>query len=247
MNNFVWTFEDVQEIGDNYNSNNSSNIKDVISNTINNFKSKLLGILSPNITKTIKKEKIVDFYDNKKTKSILLTNEEKSVLFTKLTRNKADISKLKNNLLWERNLLSHFEKIAKFIPGWAITVRYKLNKNIKEIEDKLIELEIQNLKINDKLNPFEKDKKAWDKNIFNNDNIDSNNVIKKLSIEEKMDNNIAKLETKLDFEKKLYTRFQNLSWNHDEEIKKIQYNIDEITDNLIKLKIQKLKMSKPKK
>lgn len=244
MNNYTWTFEDVLELWDNYNSNNSSNIKNIVSDTINKFKSKLLGIISTNTPKNTKNHRVVNSYDTKNTRSVFLTSEERSELFTRLTRNNADISKLQNNLKWEKNLLSHFEKIARFIPGWAEKIMKWLKDKITNIEDMLIKLEIQNIKINSKLNPFEKDNLEWGWNIFN-----ANNKVEKVNMTQidRIDANIKRLKTKLEFEKNLRTYFQNLDGNHLEEIDKINKSIKEIEDHLITLEIQKLKISQTKK
>ncbi len=244
MNNYTWTFEDVLEIWDNYNSNNSSNKKNIVSDTINKFKSKLLGIISTNTTKTTKNHKVVDFYDAKNTRSVFLSSEERKTLFTRLTRNQADISKLKNNLKWEKNLLWHFEKIARFIPGWAEKIINWLKNKITQFEDMLIKLEIQNIKINAKLNPFEKDDMDWESNIFN-----ANNKVEPVNVSqlEKIEVNIKRLKTKLEFEKNLLAYFKNLSGYHKDEIEKFNNSIKEIEDHLIALEIQKLKLTQTKK
>lgn len=254
MNIHVWTYDDILEQDNNH---NSFKLKDIVNNTINKFKSKLLGIITPKDKKTmnrnnivtltnsesIEKENIANINNPKTNKKLFLSNDDRKILFNKLTINLSLISNFEKELKWEKNLLSHFELIKRFIPWWAEKVINNLNKRIAEIEDKLIELKLKNIRINSKLDPFEKDNIDWKKNIFNSEN---RVPFVEKSLEEKININITRLKSNLNLEKWVLNYYENLAGNNEEDIKNVHLNIKILEDHLITLEIQKIKIGNKK-
>ena len=254
MNGYFWTYEDVHDKDNNVNNDNSLNFRNVVGNTINKFKSKLLDIITPKNTKPMKRYNIGTLNNSKSTeqkntanlnnsktnRKLFLSNDERKILFDKSIINLWLINNFEKELKWEKNLLSHFELIKRFIPWWAEKVINNLNKRIREIEDKLIELRLENIRINSKLDPFEKDNIDWKENIFNSEN---RVPFVEQSLEEKINVNIIRLKSNLDLEKWVLNYYENLAGNNEEDIKNVHLNIKILEDHLIALELQKVRIN----
>lgn len=244
MNALNWTYEEVQD----KNSTNTNKSKNIFADTINKFKNKILDIISPKKTKEINLHKEINTFqdtkntikkaENKNTIQFINKNASESLL-SKLNINNAEISNLKNKLTKEKELLAHFEKIKWYIPSWAENEIITLQRNIENIENKLIDLEVENLKIDSRLNPLRKLESEWKTNIFNPDN--KINKAYKVNMELSIAENIERLKWKLELEKKLLHYFKTEVTDNEDDIKMIKNNITIIEDNLITLEKARLR------